>query len=298
MTTERYGSKTDVIVKLVLVFFIALLSFSIGTFVGKKFSDNQHKMAQLEPGEEHGEDSHTEAVADSIAEDHLARDIASVHPDTEIRPEKALSDDEIAKLAEEFVTDDESDTKNGHMTDKNNDGHTEAKAEHAAESAHGEEHAAVHPTQKPSEKAKTEVKSEHPTAAKHDALAEQAHEAVALKPAERMAHGKEALAENPPHKASRIPSSLPKEIAASALGKYTVQVSAYPTEKEAQTKAAELKDKGFSSFYVSAKVKDKTWYRVSVGLFTTQKEAEAYMKDLKSRAKVSSAIVQKVTSAE
>ena len=49
MAVERYGSKTDVVVKLILVFFISLLSFSIGTFVGKKFSDNQHKIAQLEP---------------------------------------------------------------------------------------------------------------------------------------------------------------------------------------------------------------------------------------------------------
>ena len=43
------GSKTDVVVKLVLVFFISLLSFSIGTFVGKKYSDNQHQLAALEP---------------------------------------------------------------------------------------------------------------------------------------------------------------------------------------------------------------------------------------------------------
>ena len=52
------------------------------------------------------------------------------------------------------------------------------------------------------------------------------------------------------------------------------------------------------SVYVSANIKGTTWYRVSVGLFTTQKEAEAYKKDLITRAKVDSALVQKVTSAD
>ena len=103
MAAERFGSKTDVVVKLVLVFFIALLSFSIGTFVGKKFSDNQYKLAQLEPQDgaavaAHG-DEHEAAEGD--------RGIASISPEaTDMKPGKALSDDEIAKLAEEFVTDD------------------------------------------------------------------------------------------------------------------------------------------------------------------------------------------------
>ena len=100
---------------------------------------------------------------------------------------------------------------------------------------------------------------------------------------------------------SRIPQSLPQELASSAIGKYTVQIASYPDESEAQKLSSSLKDKGFSAFYVSANIKDKktaeekTWFRVSVGLFTTQKEAEAYKKDLLARAKVSSAIVQKIT---
>jgi hypothetical protein len=81
MGVERYGSKTDVVVKLVLVFFIALLSFSIGTFVGKKFSDNQHKMATLEPGH--------------VGEESQDRGIASVSPEaSDMKPGKALTDDE------------------------------------------------------------------------------------------------------------------------------------------------------------------------------------------------------------
>jgi cell division protein FtsN len=88
MAIERYNSKTDVVVKLVLVFFVCLLSFSIGTSVGKKFSDNHHRMAQFEPAK-------TEAGETTAASESTNGKGSS------------LSDDEIAKLAEEFVNDDE-----------------------------------------------------------------------------------------------------------------------------------------------------------------------------------------------
>lgn len=313
MAVERYGSKTDVVVKLVLVFFIALLSFSIGTFVGKKFSDNQHKLAQLEPTEHSTEVASGEHGTTGSGEE---RGVASVHPDAgEVKPDKALSDDEIAKLAEEFVTDDD-----GHgsgepakLNDKNGGGHTTASAhgdEHAAEpvaapaSAHGDEHGAPAPSHEPASVKAAPAHAESPKKEKaaapgHGAPAP-AHttSAEALKPAQRMAEGHSPVIENPAKQASRIPSALPKEVASSAIGKFTVQVASYGTEAEAQTQAADLKGKGFSAFYVSAKVKGSTWYRVNVGLFTTQKEAEAYKKDLMARAKVASAIVQKVASAE
>ena len=269
MAAERFGSKTDVVVKLVLVFFIALLSFSIGTFVAKKFSDNQYKLAQLEPQEGGA------AVAADGEEHEAERGIASISPDaTEVKPDKALTDDEIAKLAEEFVTDD---------TKEETPGHIENPLDHNKVDAHAVEHA---------------EHAEEP-AVEHAPAKAAAHAGAAVSPAaERLAHGKPAVVANKAAPTSRIPSSLPKEIATSALGKYTVQIASFGTEKEAQTKSAELKEKGFSAFYVSANVKGTMWYRVSVGLFTTQKEAEAYKKDLLTRAKVGSALVQKITSAD
>ena len=79
------AAKTDVVVKLILVFFISLLSFSIGTFVGKKYSDNQHQLSQLEPQK-----------AD--------REVASVNNEGTTKT-GTMTDAEIAKLAEEFVSD-------------------------------------------------------------------------------------------------------------------------------------------------------------------------------------------------
>lgn len=296
MGVERYGSKTDVVVKLVLVFFIALLSFSVGTFVGKKFSDNQHKMAQLEPDQKSSGDSHGTEGADG------ARGIASVHPESgAVKPEKALTDDEIAKLAEEFVTDDTKPTEPGKINDRNMDGHTQASAEHHADAQSATGHAPAATTEAaphqpaPAARAPTQAPS-----AAHGAAAPTGHAAQpeTLKPAARMAAGQSAVVENPTTAPSRIPAALPKEIASSAIGKYTVQVGSYKTEKEAQNTSADLKGKGFNSFYVSAKVKGETRYRVSVGLFTTADEAKKYKSDLQARSKISDALVTKITSAD
>ena len=247
MAVERMGSKTDVVVKLVLVFFVSLLAFSIGTFVGKKFSDNQHKLAQFEP-EANGSE----------------RGVASINPESpEVKPKDALSDDEIAKLAEEFISDDGA-----------------AKTAPAA---------AVPP-------AETEKTDKNTVAAPAVAKAEPSTVA------KRVVQGMTPESEVKELRVkSRIPQSLPKDVANSALGKFTVQIASYPEETDAQKMASDLKDKGFSAFYVPAKIKDhksnaeKTWFRVSVGLFNTAREADAYKKDLLSRAKVSSAIVQKIS---
>lgn len=285
MSGEKYGSKTDVVVKLVLVFFIALLSFSIGTFVGKKFSDNQYKLSQLEPQNGHSEE--TASNSDDSAENAENRGIASIPANAgDMKPDKALTDDEIAKLASEFVSDDEGTKKQ------------EAKPTTAAVGADQHETATK-------AEGKTEAKADV-KAATHEMAAMKAatgtpiaktvmNEAQPLKPAERMAEGRSPVVANPPKATSRIPSSLPKEAATSAVGKYTVQIAAFASEKEAQKKAAELKDKGYSAFYVAAKVKGHSWFRVSVGLFTTQKEADSYKKDLMKNGKVASAIVQKIS---
>jgi cell division protein FtsN len=266
MAVERFGSKTDVVVKLILVFFISLLSFSIGTFVGKKFSDNQHKISQLEPGAVDKEDS-----------SHQARTTASATDDDS--EGNSLSDAEISKLAEEFVTDDEKTTRSisSEKTEKDEHHAEKTEPEHAAKK----------------EEPKTEPKAEEHKAAEHKPE-HKADQVGAV--AQKVAEGKSpAEGEKHVEKKAGPVTVLPKNVAASAAGKFTVQVASYPKEDEAQGMASELKNKGFSAFYIPAQIKGQTWYRVSVGLFTTQKEAQAYRDDLLSRAKVSSAIVQKIT---
>lgn len=283
---ERGGSKSNVVVMLVLVFFVSLLSFSIGIFVGKKFSDNNYKQAKMEPTS-HGD----EAVAAGGGESHVVegRHVASVDEAGGAKPNEALSDEEIAKLAEEFVTDEEPNA-NAHG------------AAGAATNTHGAASAATntHGT----------VNSHNAPAAQHETATTNSHETVAPLPAAQKiaagrtpsntdAHGAAAAATNThgaaAAPAAKIPSHLPAETAKSEAGKYTVQVASYQEEKEAQNLSAQLKSKGYNSFYVQAHVNNQTWFRVCVGpLFTTLKQADDFKKDILSKKVVTSAIIQKI----
>ena len=246
------ASKSDMVVKLVLVFFISLLSFSVGIFAGKKYSDNQHTLAQLEP--QKGEKT--------------AREVASVNNEENSKEKSGtMTDEEIAKLAEEFVSDEKAPT--------GGEGHGEKAAAHGevtgnTEAKHDAASAKTATTQEPSTVAKDLAAGKAPAA----------HTATETK----------AVA-----KENRVPSSLPANVAQYTVGKFTVQVASYNNEGEAQKLATELKDKGYSAFYIPANIKGKTWFRVSVGQFATPKEAASYRTELLSKAKVSSAIVQKIT---
>lgn len=260
------AAKSDTVVKLVIVLFISLLSFSVGLFAGKNFSDNQHTISQLEPSKT------------------ATREVASEHGATATESKSgAMTDEEIAKLAEEFVAD-EKPVAAGHGEAPAAGGHGEAApaAGHGETAKHGEAAPAAHGAPAKTETAKHEAPAEPSSVAKDLAAgkAPQARTAPAAKP---------ATAE------SRIPSSLPQNVAQYSVGKFTVQVAAYADEAEAQKFASDLKSKGYSAFYVPANIKGKTWFRVSVGQFATSKEAASYRTELISKAKVSSAIVQKIT---
>lgn len=87
---------TNRIIELALVFFISIFSFSIGTFVGKKYSDNQHRLALLEPNKKTAERTALEA----------ATQLEATEP-TSMNTESEITDADVAKLAEEFSVDTE-----------------------------------------------------------------------------------------------------------------------------------------------------------------------------------------------
>ncbi|WP_413558713.1 SPOR domain-containing protein [Bdellovibrio sp. HCB209] len=271
------AAKSDTVVKLVIVFFISLLSFSIGIFAGKNYSDNQHTISQLEP---------TKGSA--------TREVASEHGATATESKTgAMTDEEIAKLAEEFVADEKPVAEAGHG---------DAHGTTAAAGGHGE--TAGHGEAKKEEAPKHGETAKHAEAAKNAAPAKHGDTAKNEEPssvAKDLAAGKAPKAVTPPAKTAtataetRVPSSLPKDVAQYTVGKFTVQVASYADEAEAQKFASDLKTKGYSAFYVPASIKGKTWYRVSVGQFATSKEASTYRSELINKAKVSSAIVQKIT---
>lgn len=283
MGSMQKESKTDVVMKLVLVFFISLLSFSVGTFVGKKFSDNQYKLSKFEPNKQKEnlkqeiEEEHAMDI-DRSASEESHRDPSSVPPDaTSIKPSSPINQNDIAKLAEEFVKDD------GTLMQKSTQ-HQETEKKTSALPVYQETHTVV----------KSPITD--PSVAAQNKLG-----IAPLDPADRIANN---LPPEPiiiePASDDRIPSSLPRELASSPLGKFTVQIASFPSETEAQKKASELKSKGYAAFYIKAKVKDtkgnteKIWYRVSVGLFTTSKDADKLRKELVDRSHAGSAIVHRI----
>lgn len=313
MFNNRGGSKTDAMIKLVLILFVSLLSFSVGTYVGKQVSDSDHRRAQIEGDYSHGEKE-------------AAHDEKDAH-DTAGHADK-LTDEDIASLEEEFVSKDKEkaegkeESTEGHnagrevaSTEENPSGykkfdkHGKAEPEHGSPAKPAAEHGAPG---KPAPEHGAEPKKEAAHAPEHGAPAKPVaeHGAPAKPmaeheetPAKPVAHGAvppaaqrvaEGHAPAPTPKEERKPVSVLPAVAATAVGKYTVQVASYPTEDEAKKYAAELKGRGYSAFYIPAEVQGKNWYRVSVGLFTSSQAAGDYRKELQKDAKITTAIVQKI----
>lgn len=256
------SQKTDKMLKLALVFFISLLSFSIGTFVGKKYSDNQHKLATLEPhtSEEGGHEA--AATEEGHGGEHAVATAAKKEGDT------VLTDHEVAKIAEEFATDSNEVDTATEKTIKTADSEEKEIKEIAAT-----------PKKAPaSVAAKTETKHEAPVT-----TAANSHEATAaVKPTSAA-----TVAATP-----RTVASIPPATAAG--NQYTVQVGSFATTAEAQKLTQDLLNKGYKASFVQAQVNGQTWNRVQVGIFGSVKEAQDYKKDFLEKTRLTSAIVQRV----
>lgn len=248
------SQKTDKMLKLALVFFISLLSFSIGTFVGKKYSDNQYKLAQLEP-QKNSEMPTSHDFATNSSEEKAEG--TSVAKQTSEQP---LTDNEVAKIAEEFATD---------TSDS-----SEAEADSTSEKAIPVAESEVRDIKE------INVTKTVPPKIKSPAM-------TTTKPATNIAQIHSAI--------EKIKKMETREVASVASGnQYTVQVGSFPTQAEADKLSHALVNKGYKSSSVAAQVNGKSWFRVQVGLFGSVKEAQDYKKDFLEKTKLSSAIVQRV----
>jgi cell division septation protein DedD len=312
--TKSPSSKADTAVKLVLIFFISLLSFSVGTYVGKQVSETEIRKATLE-ADYRGE------TADP-ADDELSQMDEATTP---------LSDEEARALAEEYVDterktasegadahkdgadNESSDANKNTMAHKNSAAHTEEGYTHRSK-MNAQNHDGIASGEEPSEHGKPAAhngQTAHDGQAAHGEKAQARQAAAETSPqsAIEKRSAKSAIKEETSNAATRVandmaPAADPKKVtpapttlpsvATTAIGKYTVQVASYATENEAKEFATKLTTKGYSAFYVPAEVNGKTWYRVSVGLFADQKSATNYRTELLATQAVSSAIVQKI----
>lgn len=279
MSSEKGSSKADTLVKVVLVFFISLLSFSVGTFVGKQVSDADHRRIALE-GEYKAErsiastDEHKDEVADN-GDKITEKEVESLTEEF-VNKEKGREPAEAAHGGDHAAAPakDEHAAADDHKTEA-----TEHKEEGGYKAYHGRKTAAA---------AKDEHKEEAKPAA-HEAPAAKGHDAPA-KVAEKVAHGK---APTDGKKEERKPQSVLPSVASSAVGKYTVQVASYADENEAKTQVGDMRTKGLNAFVLPAQVNGKTWFRVLVGLFNNVKSADEYRAQLLKDG-TKAAIVQKI----
>lgn len=255
---------TDTLVKTVLIFFISLLSFSIGTFVGKKFSDNQHKLVALEPGSHKENESHdAELEKESSAE-------SSDH--------EAVAESDSSETDEHIS---EAGTKHETVAEGEGDGHEEADktAEGEGAEATKEGHGSV---------AATSHATIEKGAAHHEEPPSETHvekRKLAQQEPKKIESEKEPI---------KIPSAVAKEVAKNGSGNFTIQVASYASPEEAEKKVSELKSLKFESFTTAATIKGSLWYRVNVGMFATIKEAQEHKSLLSEKAKINAAIIQKL----
>jgi cell division septation protein DedD len=71
---------------------------------------------------------------------------------------------------------------------------------------------------------------------------------------------------------------------------WTVQVNAFPHERDAKDLAKKLTERGYDAYVVPVEVKGKTWYRVRAGHFTTREQAKELQETMKDKEGLSKAI--------
>lgn len=288
------SQKTDNLIKLALVFFVSLLSFSIGTYVGKKYSDNQHKLALLEPKKDNLE---TQLVANEFATDNSqiephANTALPTTNSTELmtgidEKTSALTDSEVAKIAEEFANEDEEEIGEDKMI-----GSIESDVKPVGKTTHTVK-AIDTPTKLVAQAKPTPNQASAPTTAVVKPVV------TAPKPiaqVDKSVDTTETVKPTPTDAADsreRVPASIPPKQEITPIH-YTVQIGSFPTQDEAEKLTKSLQNKGYKTSYVPATVNGQTWFRVNVGLFGTVREAQDYKKEFLEKTQFTSAIVQRL----
>ena len=270
---------TNRIIELCLVFLVSILSFSIGTYVGKKYSDNQHKLALLDPNYKHESvatetTSHTTAADAHVTENH-ANESTTATAKTEANddhgnPIKAnitdstpITDADVAKMAEEFSEENTEDLVDTSKADSGSIVKTINEDGSMAEDPKPKKDVT-----KPSVKKAAKVSGE--TMVREVA--------------------------NISERAKSITQDIKNtdESATDVKSQYTVQVGAFPSPAEAEKIASSLQARGYKATHSVATINGKTWYRVQVGLFSSLQDAQIYKKELVEQNRLTSAIIQRL----
>jgi cell division protein FtsN len=295
VNNEHGGSSWDLVLKVLSITLVSLFAFSSGIWFGKKLSDSDYQRQALE-----GEfDREVQKSSDSLATYKAAEDddvltdeevAAATDKAMEASRKAASADPAEAKADQVAAHSATTSTQQASATAVAAGGTVSAPATHAAVPVTPATISTKAAAKSPADGTATRaVASTSPSASKPDlSAAHQAATRVANNAAPTNPAAEQAKTE------SRVPSSLPKTVGASADVEFTVQVASYPTAEAAKEHVEAMVKKGFPAFPVEAKINGKTWYRVSVGSFKSFNEASKFRAQLLKQADLPSAIVQKI----
>ena len=87
-----------------------------------------------------------------------------------------------------------------------------------------------------------------------------------------------------------------KEVTNEIRGKYTIQISSFQNELEAQQASYKLYNDGFKlAYYMESQIPNKgIWYRVGIGFFKKRESARIFAEMLKKQGKMESYIIRKI----
>lgn len=298
VNNEHGGSSWDLVLKVLSITLVSLLAFSSGIWFGKKLSDSDYQRQALE-----GDfDREVQKSSDSLAtykaaedDDVLTDEEVAAATDKAMEASRKAASADPAEVKADQVAAHPATAQQAPATAAAAGGTAAAPVTQAAVPETPATMAAKAAAKSRTVKSPTEttatraVASTSPSASKPDlSAAHQAATRVANNAAPTNPAVEQAKTE------SRVPSSLPKTVGASADVEFTVQVASYPTAEAAKEHVEAMVKKGFPAFPVEAKINGKTWYRVSVGSFKSFNEASKFRAQLLKQADLPSAIVQKI----
>ena len=306
----------DTFIKLILIFFISFLSFSVGTFVGKQISDNEYREVALK---KKYQDLKEMNGMNSPSNESF-----------EGKPESLEESEEIARLSEEFIRSEREETqreekmKERKASPQSNDNENAIKshsvpsmqANQGSSDMKGDNYknkSSLKKDLKPDKKGykllskKNEVSSSNKDKKSGEELREPSSLKIKNLQEERVSNilnhpekldERTFVKEDFQRQISEPLSPSLKEMKKfpySKQAKYTLQLAAYMRKADAKSHVSKLQSKGYSAFYVSALVKGRTWHRVNVGVFPDIKSAKNFQKEFSTQAEdSSSSIIRKI----
>lgn len=316
MRNQGY-SKLDGVLKVLLIFFIALLAFSAGVFSGKGMAERSYDHVALSNKEYSKDKFPTLVTEDEDTESPLSQQEMEVLAEDAVKT--AQSEANTSNEGSRVVASESSPKAHSEPAETLASGHGASASAHgsAPATSHGKAASANAPAA--ADHAASAMPAAALSATGHGATSEKAtatnkHESKETAPTKNSqnAHGLPAkghgpasespaaqrVAEGLPPSQNVHPKSQPVGQLPTAVGEmktgYTVQVGSYPSEAEAKKVADDLTGKGHPAFTVAAEIKGKTWHRVCVGTYKTSDEAGKSKQELLAKNMIKAGLVQKI----